>query len=152
MHSTHLNVAIMILRLYAMFERRKSILIFTLSSLALVLVSEGVLISFAIRTTLREYRSILRNLQIANRFLSLDNASTEPHYSYIPTEYCDTLNAWKFSFLFWVPLMVSEIIIFALSLYKGYDGYFKNRGDHYGHFGERCLSVLIKDSILYFFA
>lgn len=59
MHSTNLNVVIMILRLYAMFERRKSILIFTLSSLAMVLVSEGVLISFAIRTTLREHQLIL---------------------------------------------------------------------------------------------
>jgi len=123
----------MILRLYAMFERRKSILIFTLSSLALVLVSEGVLISFAIRTTLH-------------------NASTEPHYSYIPTEYCDTLNGWKFSYLFWVPLLVSEIILFMLSLYKGYKGVFQNRRDHCGHFGERCLSILIKDSILYFLA
>lgn len=48
--------------------------------------------------------------------------------------------------------MVSEIIFFALSAFKGYQCYFRDDADQRGFSGNRSMSVLIRDSILYFLA
>ena len=75
------------------------------------------------------------------------------HFTEVRTQYCAALNAWRLSYLFWIPLIISEIVLFALSLYKGYQCYFKdNEGKWGGYSGIRCMDVLIRDSILYFFA
>lgn len=75
-----------------------------------------------------------------------------PKLAEVPTEFCASLNAWKFSYLFWIPLMVSEIIFFALSAFKGYQCYFRDDADQRGFSANRSMSVLIRDSILYFLA
>lgn len=86
--------------------------------------------------------------------VALDGAHlvSEFRLSEIPTEFCSTLDGWKFTYLFWIPLMVSEIIFFSLSLFKGYQCYYKDGADQFGYSGIRSMSVLIRDSILYFLA
>lgn len=65
---------------------------------------------------------------------------------------CVLQNTWPLSYLYWLPFLVFETILFVLALVKGVKSYLDHdlRLVFEGGKAMRAMEVLLRDSILYF--
>lgn len=140
-HKYHSNVfysedechpVILMLRLYAMYSQSKWLVAIMVPAFVLVLITELVILVI----------SSLHQVGIAD---------ADPH-AHISMQLCILQNTWHLSYLYWLPFLVFETMLFVLALAKGVRSY----RDHELrlHFAEgkamRAMEVLVRDSILVF--
>ncbi|KAF7761954.1 hypothetical protein Agabi119p4_9946 [Agaricus bisporus var. burnettii] len=79
-----------------------------------------------------------------------DMSISATHFAFdgIEDAFCVPQNISPNFFLFWVPLLVFESLLCGMAVYKGYQSF--KAGATMLHSGSRLLSILIRDSVLYF--
>ncbi|EKM76900.1 hypothetical protein AGABI1DRAFT_93821 [Agaricus bisporus var. burnettii JB137-S8] len=75
-------------------------------------------------------------------------SATRFSFDGIEDAFCVPQNISPNFFLFWVPLLVFESLLCGMAVYKGYQSF--KAGATMLHSGSRLLSILIRDSVLYF--
>ena len=51
-------------------------------------------------------------------------------------------------YAFWIPMLISESVLCALALYRGFSSY--RPGENVMQSGRRIIGVLVRDSVSYF--
>ncbi|KAL5507726.1 hypothetical protein ACEPAH_5344 [Sanghuangporus vaninii] len=141
-----LTEIILMLRLYAMYSSSKRILLALVVGFSSVLVAEIIILVLSTKAQIGPVN--------ADPSRQLDMAT------------CILTDTWPLSYLYWIPFLAFESLLFALALFKGFQSVRDNelelnaagfglgfcrkaRGSGAGR-AAKALEVLIRDSILYF--
>ena len=78
-------------------------------------------------------------------------ATSGPTLGLLPIQFCIPEDLPKYFTFFWIPLLVFELFLLILALYKGYECSKMYRLDRIeGGTGGKLPMLLVRDSILYF--
>ncbi|KAI5121192.1 hypothetical protein M0805_005993 [Coniferiporia weirii] len=123
---------ILMLRLYAMYSSSKKVVALMATGFTAVIIAEIIILVFSTRA-------------------QIGPVNADPHQE-LSMSKCIQTDTWPLSYLYWVPFLAFETLLFALALFKGA----QSVRDHELHIGLgssralKALEVLIRDSILYF--
>lgn len=84
--------------------------------------------------------------------LSQEGQVNDQPHEIVPMYMCILQNTWPLSYLYWVPFLVFETMLFTLALVKGVKSYLDEELRLVFDRGKamRAMEVLLRDSILYF--
>ncbi|KAL5487509.1 hypothetical protein ACEPAI_5617 [Sanghuangporus weigelae] len=142
-----LTEIILMLRLYAMYSSSKRILLVLVVGFSSVLIAEIIILVLSTKAQIGPVN--------ADPSRQLDMAT------------CILTDTWPLSYLYWIPFLAFESLLFALALFKGFQsvrdhelelnaagfglGFCRKARRSGAGRAAKALEVLIRDSILYFF-
>ena len=144
--------AVLMLRIYAMFGGRSSILVALLLSLAMTLVTACTIAVYIMLTEKNKcaLRPSRPALLLTLLLWCIPHEVTIHPCANINMSFCVALNLPSWFYAYWIPFLIFETLMFLLVLAKGYLT-FRSR-TRKGLLGDQSLlECLIHDSVLYFF-
>lgn len=140
-------LAVLQLRIYAMYGRSKKILVLIISMFC---------ISNAASIAIVTWDLLLATGGLLLKFYLLKSVLTNSVRTDIPVALPTWANCFHLTkrntyYGIWVPPMAYELLLFGLALYKGYQSFIWTRNVLSESSGRRTMNILVQDSIKYFF-
>ena len=137
------TLAVLQLRIYAIYGRSKKVLTLTLVAFFLCFGAEISLVVL----------DLVKAVGTTHFLYSIDSGLSFPNVeipvSLANTNFCANFSSWNVYWTVWAPPIIFETLLFALALYKGYQSFIEQVKN--GWASCSMLDILVRDSIIYYF-